>query len=60
MIFVDPYELGNRASTYPFKYAGPSNLELPVLALSGDENDENAAFLVTMALPLLTTRAPLK
>ncbi|KAJ6495406.1 PIG-X [Mycena sanguinolenta] len=52
MIFVDPYELSNRADTYSFKYAGPSNLELPVFALSGDDEEENAALLVSVAQPL--------
>ncbi|KAF7344420.1 RBR-type E3 ubiquitin transferase [Mycena sanguinolenta] len=53
MIFIDPYELSNRADTYSFKYAGPSNLELPVFALGGGgEDDKNAQLLVTMAQPL--------
>ncbi|KAJ7185412.1 hypothetical protein C8R46DRAFT_1288113 [Mycena filopes] len=50
MLFVDPFELTNRAAEYTFKYAGPSNLELPVAAL--DEDEDDAALLVTVAQPL--------
>ncbi|KAJ7207325.1 hypothetical protein B0H12DRAFT_1158892, partial [Mycena haematopus] len=51
MVFVDPYELSNRADAYSFKYAGPSNLELPVFALSdGDEN--YAVLLLAISQPL--------
>ncbi|KAJ7255875.1 hypothetical protein B0H12DRAFT_1113255 [Mycena haematopus] len=52
MIFVDPYELSNRADAYSFKYAGPSNLELPVFALSGDGDEKNAVLLLTISHPL--------
>ncbi|KAJ7255885.1 PIG-X [Mycena haematopus] len=53
MVFVDPYELSNRADAYSFKYyAGPSNLELPVFALSGDGDEENAVLLLTVSQPL--------
>ncbi|KAF9026098.1 hypothetical protein BDZ89DRAFT_1161378 [Hymenopellis radicata] len=36
LVFVDPYELGNYKAQYTFQHAGPSNLELPVVAV-GDE-----------------------
>ncbi|KAK7013194.1 RBR-type E3 ubiquitin transferase [Favolaschia claudopus] len=29
ILFVDPYQLSNRAETYSYKYAGPLNLEPP-------------------------------
>ncbi|KAJ7512888.1 PIG-X [Mycena galericulata] len=45
LVFVDPYELANRADAYSFKYAGPSNLELPVAALA----NEDAALLLSIA-----------
>ncbi|KAK7044508.1 RBR-type E3 ubiquitin transferase [Favolaschia claudopus] len=48
LIFVDPYELGNRADTYSYKYAGPLNLELPVFAL-GEDDSQNSTLLVTSA-----------
>ncbi|KAF7360562.1 RBR-type E3 ubiquitin transferase [Mycena venus] len=51
LIFVDPYELSNRADAYSFKHAGPSNLELPVFAL-GPGDDGNATLLVSAAQPL--------
>ncbi|KAJ7183229.1 PIG-X [Mycena filopes] len=50
MLFVDPFELTNRAAEYTFKYAGPSNLELPVAAL--DEDEDDVALLLTVAQPL--------
>ncbi|KAJ7038003.1 PIG-X [Mycena alexandri] len=46
-VFVDPYELSNRANDYSFKYSGPSNLELPVAALRKD-----AALLLSIIRPL--------
>ncbi|KAK7039628.1 RBR-type E3 ubiquitin transferase [Favolaschia claudopus] len=46
LIFVDPYELSNRADTYSYKYAGSSNLELPVFAL-GEDDSRNSTLLVT-------------
>ncbi|KAJ7640735.1 PIG-X [Mycena polygramma] len=36
IVFVDPYELNNRADAYTFKHDGPSNLELPVFPLPVD------------------------
>ncbi|KAF8918856.1 PIG-X [Mucidula mucida] len=36
LVFVDPYELGNYKTQYTFQHTGPSNLELPVIAV-GDE-----------------------
>ncbi|KAJ7691586.1 PIG-X [Mycena rosella] len=42
LVFVDPFELDNRADAYSFQYAGPSNLELPVAALP----DESSALLL--------------
>ncbi|KAJ7104436.1 PIG-X [Mycena belliarum] len=44
MVFVDPFELGNRADAYSFEYVGPSNLELPVAALP----DESSALLINV------------
>ncbi|KAJ7634999.1 PIG-X [Roridomyces roridus] len=35
IIFVDPYELSNRA--YSFQHLGPSNLELPVAAVANED-----------------------
>jgi hypothetical protein len=46
IVFVDPYELSNRADASSFKYAGPSSLELPVFAL--DAKDEDAGLLVSI------------
>ncbi|KAJ7717049.1 PIG-X [Mycena metata] len=46
-VFVDPYELSNRADDYSFQYIGPSNLELPVAALRQD-----AALLLSIVRPL--------
>jgi hypothetical protein len=49
IVFVDPYELSNRADAYSFKYAGPSNLELPVFALGAKDEDADAGLLVSVA-----------
>ncbi|KAJ7640738.1 PIG-X [Mycena polygramma] len=53
IVFVDPYELSNRADAYSFKYDGPSNLELPVFALPASEGEADEGF----AAELLLTRA---
>ncbi|KAJ7485653.1 PIG-X [Mycena latifolia] len=44
LVFVDPYELDNRAESYSFRYAGPESLELPAAALP----DEQAALLISV------------
>ncbi|KAJ7269864.1 PIG-X [Mycena rebaudengoi] len=41
LVFVDPYELGNRRDSYSFKYAGTSNLELPVFALDAAQSNDS-------------------
>ncbi|KAJ6459733.1 hypothetical protein C8R47DRAFT_933168, partial [Mycena vitilis] len=49
IVFVDPYELTNRADVYPFKYDGPSNIERSVFALSAAEDDVDAELPPTVA-----------
>ncbi|KAF7316102.1 RBR-type E3 ubiquitin transferase [Mycena indigotica] len=46
LIFIDPYELANRAVSYSFQHAGPSNLELPVAAF--DPSTSNSSLLLTV------------
>ncbi|KAF7325991.1 RBR-type E3 ubiquitin transferase [Mycena kentingensis (nom. inval.)] len=50
LLFVDPYELSNRAEEYTYAHAGPSNLELPVFALdtTGDAGAGNSSVLLTV------------
>ncbi|KAJ7913886.1 PIG-X [Mycena leptocephala] len=48
IVFVDPYELSNRADAYSFEYAGPSNLELPVFALGAEDEEADAGLLVSV------------
>ncbi|KAJ6624187.1 PIG-X, partial [Mycena sp. CBHHK59/15] len=48
IIFVDSYELGNRADSYSFQYAGTSNLELPVAAFA---ESTSSSLLLNVASP---------
>ncbi|KAJ7061021.1 PIG-X [Mycena amicta] len=48
LIIVDPYELDNRAASYSFQHAGPSNLELPVVAF--DPTSSNSSLLLTLVV----------
>ncbi|KAJ6551532.1 PIG-X [Mycena capillaripes] len=52
MVFIDPYELTNRADAYSFKHAGPSNLELPVFALVAADTDKPGELLLSVARSL--------
>ncbi|KAJ6595555.1 PIG-X [Mycena vulgaris] len=54
-VFVDPYELDNRADAYSFQYEGTSNLELPVAALA----DASSALLLSVVGTPETVEVPL-
>ena len=47
LAFVDPYELANYEEFYEFRHWGPSNLELPTMAMPA----ENSTVLLDIRIP---------
>ncbi|KAJ7167445.1 PIG-X [Mycena crocata] len=54
LVFVDPYELSNRANEYSFKHVGKGNLELPVAALGPTDVSD-----LLLSIPRSTSDRPL-